>query len=64
VPQLVAEQLPQPEDDADDFTVSPPPAPLLTKPHEDISLWIFFVLHDGQNGLSFPITRYSKSRLH
>jgi len=44
-------------------TVSPPP-PLLKNPQTDICLQTFLLLHDGQQGFSFPKTMYSKSSSH
>jgi hypothetical protein len=41
-----------------------PPAPLLTKPHADISFFTFLLWQEGQNGFSFPKTKNSKSLLH
>jgi len=59
----VAEHPPHDEDDAEAFTVSPP-VPLLIKPHADMSLLTFLLLHEGQAGFSFPNTIVSKSLLH
>jgi len=47
------------DEEAEDDTVSPP-APLLTKPHADISLSTFLLLHEGQSGFSEPKIRRSK----
>jgi len=48
------------DEEAEEDTVSPL-AVLLTKPHADISLCTFLLLHEGQSGFSEPKTRHSKS---
>jgi hypothetical protein len=51
------------DDEAEDLTVSPP-VPLLIKPHADMSLLTFLLLHEGHTGFSFPNTIDSKLWLH
>jgi hypothetical protein len=41
-----------------------PLLPLLKKLHADICLITFLLLHEVQEGFSFPKTRHSKSLLH
>jgi hypothetical protein len=60
--QLPAEQ-PLQDEPADEDTVSPPP-PLLTNPHEDISLVTFLLLQVVHSGLSDPMIKHSKSLSH
>jgi len=63
VEQLVAEQPPHDEADADARVVSPP-LPLLRNPQADIRRLTFLLLHAGQSGDSEPNTSFSKFSWH